>query len=189
MKIEQDYWTFLLFPQTLNHHLEINTRYSASKDIWTLNSLYTAYMLFTGYDRFSSVCLCVCKQQGQELREWQCVSGGQKSEPSDLLLGVSCLPAVTEPLASLLAPRLLPVPFDDSYPGNWKLFSKKDKRWVKDKYGAGKRDAEGLRGFKLKNCFVKRNIDQDCDDTKCEIYVNKTLKDLHLKTRTMMREE
>lgn len=60
MKIEQDYWTFLLFPQTLNHHLEINARYSASKDIWTLNSLYTAYMCYLQDMTNFLVCVCVC---------------------------------------------------------------------------------------------------------------------------------
>ena len=52
------------------------------------------------------LCVCVCvQQQGQELREWQRVCGGQKLEPSDLVLRVSCLPAVTVPLASYSASR------------------------------------------------------------------------------------
>lgn len=90
----------------------------------------------------TTFCVCVWKQQDQELREWQRVCGGQKLKPSDLILGVSCLPAVTVPLASYSASCPPPAPFEDSYPGNWKLFSKEDKRGEKSTDSGKKRSVK-----------------------------------------------
>ena len=84
------------------------------------------------------VSVCVWKQRGQELREWQRVCGGQKLELSDL---VSESPASQLSLRLWQPPRPLappPAPFEDGYPGNWKLFSKKDNRGEKSKDTAEK---------------------------------------------------
>ena len=185
MKIKQDYWTFLLFPQTLNHHLKINTDAATPKDIWTLNSLSFLLLhcicisvLFTG----EKVCVFVCVSVNSRGRSSENDSVSAAARNSNPLICSSESPA-SQLSRSLWHPRRplapCPCPLKIATRGNWKLFSKKDKRWVKDKDGAGKRDA-GSERIQV-NGFV-RHIDPDCDGPKGEIYVDKTPNESDVKT-------
>ena len=97
--------------------------HSASREESECFILYIVYMCDS-----VCVCVCVCSSRGRSSENDSVSVAGRNSNP---LISFSESPAsqlslcLWHPTRPLAPP---PAPFEGGYPGNWKLFSKKDKR-------------------------------------------------------------
>lgn len=162
-KLKRDY--FSLFPSHLHHHLEIKAwcrnqrrglrrphlpRWRAQSQGRCFWKRLSSRLLCGNFRVFSHICVGACvKAAGAEARRMTVCLWQSETQTLWSLLGDSCLPAVTVPLASYLASCPPLASFEDSYSGNWKLFSNKDEKKEENRHSEDKCSTGDDRGGNL----------------------------------------
>lgn len=156
------FWCWIFAMECIGMHLVCLFFLQFSTYYFCICMCLNASVLVTFSPVVACACVtCVCVSESSRGRSWKNDSVSvavRNSNPlisSQSLLPPSCHCASGIPLG--LSPP--PVPFEGSYPGNWKLFSNKDKRREKSTDTAKMGSLKGMwwRGLWFKKFFIEVN--------------------------------